>query len=94
MFLRIAVSVCFQRSAQSNPEESNLATFVLNVTNPLSTDFTVRVNTVDGTAIGKRQLIFNFGVIIILQEEVLIMILGHTLSHSLLDRPVLLLLFQ
>jgi len=79
---------------QSNPEESNLATFVLSITNPLSTDFTVRVNTVDGTATGKHLLIFNFGVIITLQEEVLITILDHTLSHSLLDRPVLLSLFQ
>ena len=38
---------------QSHPEETSLATVVLNITNPLSFDFAVRVNTVDGMAAGE-----------------------------------------
>ena len=59
MFLPTAVSICFQQSTQSNPEGDNVATFILNITNPLSTDFTVRVNTMDVTATGKC-FMFNF----------------------------------
>lgn len=38
---------------QSHPEGANVATVMLNITNPLSSDFAVTVNNVDGTATGK-----------------------------------------
>ena len=53
IFLTTVVFICFEQSMQSHPEGTSLATVVLNITNPLSFDFAVRVNTVDGTATGE-----------------------------------------
>jgi len=73
----------------SDPEAIGDVEIELNITNPLSTEFTVRVTSEDGTAIGKKKVICTFVTTIILQEEVLIMFPDHTMSHFLLERPVL-----
>jgi len=63
VFLCIAVSICFQQSVQNIPEGSNTATIVLNITNPFSESFTIRVNNVDGTATGEHLLILIHSVV-------------------------------
>lgn len=44
---------------QSHPEEANVATVTLNITNPLSSDFVLIVDNVDGSATGKYVSVCN-----------------------------------
>jgi len=46
------VSIGFVLREMRNPEIDEVAVVQLNITNPLSSDFTVTVNSVDGTATG------------------------------------------
>ena len=77
-------------------EDDGPAQPTLILSNPSSTDITVQVFNTDGTATGEYcSILINYNVITnMLQEEVLIMVLDHTLSHFLLDRHVLHSMFQ
>ena len=86
----------FSQSTYSVHEDAGPVQLGLVLSNPSSTNITVQVLSTDGTATGED----NNGeclltaINIVLQEKVLIMILDHTLSHSLLKSPVLQLVFQ
>ena len=49
----LVVSIGFVLRSICDPEVDEVAVIELNITNPLSTDFTVTVNSVDGTATGE-----------------------------------------
>ena len=66
---------------------------VLVLSNPSTAPITVQVFNTDGTATGEYCSILN-GMTNMLQEEVRIILLDHTVSHFLLDRPPLHLIFQ
>jgi len=48
----LVVSIGFVLREMRDPEIDEVAVVQLNITNPLSNDFTVTVNSVDGTATG------------------------------------------
>ena len=71
-------------------ENDGLVQPVLVLNNSVATNITLQVITIDITATGKyiNIIINNMFTIIILQEEVLIIIQDHTMSHFLLERPL------
>ena len=77
-------------------EDDGPAQPALTLSNPLSRDITVQVLNTDGSATGKHCsiLIKYYHNNNMLQEEVLIMVLDHTLSQFLLDRHMFHLMFQ
>ena len=91
-----ATTVRFERRTYSVDEDDGPAQPALILSNPSSTDITVQVLNTDGTTTGEYcSILINYnGMTNMLQEEVLIMVLDHTLSHFLLDRHVLHSMFQ
>ena len=92
----------FEQTAYRVDEDDGPAQPVLVLSNPSSTNITVEVFNTDGSATGEYYTIFwyqilwwnNNGITNMLQEEVLIMDLDHTLSHFLLEQPGFHLMFQ
>ena len=82
----VAVSVSFNQSTYMINENDGLVQAVLVLNNSVATDITLQVITNDITATGEYiNIIINMFIIIILQEEVLIIILDHTMSRFLLE---------
>ena len=86
----------FNQTTYSVDEGAGPAQPVLVLSNPSATDFNVTVTNTDGSATGEYcSILINYsGMTNMLQEEVLIMALDHTLSQSLLERQVFHLIFQ
>ena len=74
----------FSQSMYVVNESAWLVRPVLVLNNPSATDTVVQVTNTDGTAIGEYcSVLINYNSLTnMLQEEVRIMILDHTLSHS------------
>ena len=85
--ITVAVSVSFNQSTYIINENDQLVQPVLVLNNSLATDITVQVMTSDITATGEyiNIIIINMFIVLILQEEVLIITLDHTMSHFLLE---------
>ena len=84
-FLSIVVTVSFNQSVYSVQENDGPAQPVLVLSNPSSTDITVQVFNTDNSAIGECFVtVFVIDKLNMLQE-MLIMILDHTISHFLLE---------
>ena len=83
----VVVSVSFNQSTYIINENDQLVQPVLVLNDSLATDITVQVMTSDNTATGEyiNIIIINIFMVLILQEEVLIIFLGHTMSYFLLE---------
>ena len=68
---------------------------VIILSNPSSTKISIQVTDVQGTASGESTILISINVLTmtIILQEVMIMFLDHTMLISLLDRPVLHLMF-
>ena len=86
----------FRQPTYNVDEDDRPAQPELVLSNPSSTDITVQVLNTDGSATGEycSILINYYHNNNMLQEEVLIMVLDHSLSYFLLDRHVFHLIFQ
>ena len=86
LFYCVAIAIMFEKTTYSIDEDAGLVQPRLVLTNPSSTDISVQisVSSSDGSASGKYCKQWSNRIINMLQE-VLIMILDHTLSHFLLD---------
>ena len=84
--ITVAVSV-FNQSTYTINENDQLVQPVLVLNDSLATDIAVQVMTSDITATGEyiNIIIINMFIVLILQEEVLIITLDHTMSHFLLE---------
>ena len=92
----IDITVTFSQPIYSVDEDSGPAQTELVLSNPSSTNITIQVLNSDGSANSEY-----FSILInyynnnnMLQGEVLIMVLDHTVSHFLLDRYVFHSIFQ
>ena len=81
------MTVSFNQSTYIINENDQLVQPVLVLNSSLATDITVQVMTSDITATGEyiNIIIINMFIVLILQEEVLIITLDHTMSHFLLE---------
>ena len=79
----IAIAVSFNQSTYSVDKDDGPAQPVLVLSNPSSTDITVKIKNKDITAIGEYTK-FN-GLTMTILQEVLIMIPDHTSLHFLLE---------
>ena len=77
----------FNQSMYRVNEDTGAAQPVLVISNPSSTDFTVQVTNTDGSSTGEYcSILINYnGMTNMLQEEVWIILLDHTLLHFLLE---------
>ena len=82
----VAITIMFGKTTYSVNEDAGPAQPVIVLTNPSSTDTSVQINvsSSDGSATGKYCKQWSNHIINMLQE-VLIILLDHTLSHFLLE---------
>ena len=90
----VAITIMFSETTYDVDEDDGSARPVLVLSNPSSTVITVRVREVERSAASERTKYISILISIMILQEMMIMVLDHTLSQFLLEQPWFHLTFQ